>query len=165
VICSFFAVLIVLSASERSSDKGNAGGSAQPVGLARPRPAGVDHVRGRGPPPCPGRRDAQRERAAVVDQLVQGQQINGTEYLPLHRRKSVLVFPQHFQLLTRRSSCFLLANRPAMRHRPDGTSSIDLSIIWRLPDVFTNMSRDLQLATCRRCTSGDAPTWSWRTWR
>lgn len=73
------------------SDKGDAGGAVRPVGVAGARPAGVDHVRGRRPSPRPRRRDARRQRDAVVDQLVQAQQISGTVRL-LNDQSSSSVF-------------------------------------------------------------------------
>jgi len=68
---------VVMFVIIKRSDKGNAGSAVQPIGLAGSQSAGVDHVRGHRSPPCPRRRHAQWQRPAVVDQLVQAQQING----------------------------------------------------------------------------------------
>jgi hypothetical protein len=88
------------------SDKGDAGGSVEPIGLAGLWPARLDHVRGHRSPPCSRRRDAQWERTAVVDQLVQIQHINGNFFwlsISFHEKKVVFIWTwpdAHFQVLT-----------------------------------------------------------------
>jgi hypothetical protein len=94
--------------------------------VAGARPAGVDHVRGRRPSPRPRRRDARRQRDAVVDQLVQAQQISGTlaACLMISRRRCLLNTNINMPCVFFFIFVFLFVYPPpppALRHRPDGT--------------------------------------------
>lgn len=139
----------------QSSDKGDAGGSIESIGLARSRSAGMDHVRQHRSPPCPRRRDAQWQWTPMVDQLLQDQQIHGT--CPLYSLTSHEHFLDMILAHSQNSIFFFSFNHGSeMRHRPNGTL-FDQKIFAYLHC----MSNVFQLANCRRCTSGGATIWSW----